>query len=66
MMLFCTTMHFASGRVRRKTFSLCYQQRCVGRKSSSNKTAYSQNCVSPVPYMPYINKPNFSADTETT
>ena len=24
-MLFCTTMHFASGRVRRKTVSLCYQ-----------------------------------------
>ena len=25
MRLFCSMMHFASGRVRRKTFSLCYK-----------------------------------------
>ena len=48
MMIFCSTMHFASGRVRRKTSQFVTQERCVFRKISSNKTGYSQNRVSPV------------------
>ena len=48
MLLFCSTMHFASGRVRRKTFQFVAGDRCFFRKFSSNRTGRSQNCVSPV------------------
>ena len=47
-MLFCSTMHFASGRVHRKTFQFMAGDRCFFRKFSSNRTSRSHNCVSPV------------------
>ena len=48
MLLFCSTMHFASGRVRRKTSQFVPPERYVFREISSNRTGCSQNCVSPV------------------
>ena len=47
MLLFCSTMHFASGRVRRKTSQFVAGDRCVFREFLSKRTGCSQNCVSP-------------------
>ena len=54
MLLFCSTMHFASGvfagvflQVRRKTSQFVAEDGCVFREFSSNRTGCSQNCVSP-------------------
>ena len=59
MRLFCSMMHFASGRVRRKTVSLGFPpERCVFQEFLSNRTGYSQNCVSPVEINPHPEKLN--------
>ncbi len=50
MLLFCSTMHFASGRVRRKTSQFVAGERCFLRKFSSNRTGRSQNCISPADF----------------
>ena len=49
-MLFCSMMHVASGRVRRKPVRLCLQNASVFQEFLSYKARYGQNCVSPKIY----------------
>ena len=39
MLIFCSMMHFASGRVRRKTVSLCHQNAKFSEKSHLTEQA---------------------------
>ena len=47
MRLFCSMMHVASGRVRRKPVRLCQEPICIFYTVSLSGAGDAQNCVSP-------------------